>query len=278
MLTHHSTRRLLLTFSMACVTITLYGQAAAPPATQQKPFEPTVGQQGKDVVWVPTPQALVDKMLDLAKVTPQDFVIDLGSGDGRTVITAAKRGARGAWASNTTPTWSSCRSSNAAAAGRQRGQGEVHESRSLRDRLLPGDRHHDVPAAVDQPQAPAEDSRHEAGHACRVEHVHDGGLAAGRDREHSARDCTSWCTALFWIVPAKVEGTWQMPAGDLVLTQQFQKVSGTLGSSAIADGKLRGDEISFTVGNAHYTGHVNGTSMKGSVTGGNGTAWTATRR
>ena len=60
----------------------------------QKPFEPQVGQAGKDVVWVPTPQTLVDKMLDMAKVTPQDFVIDLGSGDGRTVITAAKRGAR----------------------------------------------------------------------------------------------------------------------------------------------------------------------------------------
>ena len=52
-----------------------------------------VGQAGKDVVWVPTPQALVEKMLDMAKVTPKDFVIDLGSGDGRTVITAAKRGA-----------------------------------------------------------------------------------------------------------------------------------------------------------------------------------------
>ena len=67
---------------------TAFAQAA------QKPFEPQVGQAGKDVVWVPTPQTLVDKMLDMAKVTPQDFVIDLGSGDGRTVITAAKRGAR----------------------------------------------------------------------------------------------------------------------------------------------------------------------------------------
>ena len=57
-------------------------------------YEPRVGQAGKDVVWVPTPQALVDKMLDMAKVTPSDYVIDLGSGDGRTVITAAKRGVR----------------------------------------------------------------------------------------------------------------------------------------------------------------------------------------
>src|SRR5688572_28810079 len=66
-------------------------QKPAAPETQ-KPYEPSVGQAGKDVVWVPTPQELVDKMLDMAKVTPQDFVIDLGSGDGRTVITAAKRG------------------------------------------------------------------------------------------------------------------------------------------------------------------------------------------
>src|SRR5678816_4161609 len=69
----------------------------ASPARAQpvKPdYEPRVGQAGKDVVWVPTPQALVDKMLDMAKVTPSDYVIDLGSGDGRTVITAAKRGAK----------------------------------------------------------------------------------------------------------------------------------------------------------------------------------------
>src|SRR5437016_4461214 len=63
-------------------------------AQQVKPFEPEVGQAGKDVVWVPTPQELVNRMLNLAKVTPKDYVIDLGSGDGRTVITAAKRGAR----------------------------------------------------------------------------------------------------------------------------------------------------------------------------------------
>ncbi len=65
--------------------------ASAQPATD---YQPSVGQEGKDVIWVPTPQALVDKMLDMAKVTPKDYVIDLGSGDGRTVITAAKRGSK----------------------------------------------------------------------------------------------------------------------------------------------------------------------------------------
>src|ERR1041384_7634572 len=63
-------------------------------AQAQSTYEPSVGQEGKDVVWVPTPQSLVNKMLDMAKLTPQDFHMDLGSGDGRTVITAAKRGAR----------------------------------------------------------------------------------------------------------------------------------------------------------------------------------------
>src|SRR5687768_4386118 len=66
-----------------------FAQAQKAPA-----YEPSVGQEGKDVVWVPTPQVVVDRMLDMAKVTAADYVIDLGSGDGRTVITAAKRGAR----------------------------------------------------------------------------------------------------------------------------------------------------------------------------------------
>src|SRR5262245_14482844 len=83
---------------VALVTSTLgLSFAASSALAQQKPaqtFEPVVGQQGKDVVWVPTSQTLVDKMLDIAKVTPEDFLMDLGSGDGRTVITAAKRGAR----------------------------------------------------------------------------------------------------------------------------------------------------------------------------------------
>src|SRR5512145_3562576 len=71
--------------------LTLLGAASA---FAQTPSEPYVGQPGKDVVWVPTPHTLTEKMLDMAKVTSKDFVIDLGSGDGRNVIAAAKRGAR----------------------------------------------------------------------------------------------------------------------------------------------------------------------------------------
>jgi hypothetical protein len=99
------------------------------------------------------------------------------------------------------------------------------------------------------------------------------------DESQSVTDgCTSWCTAHFWIVPAKVEGAWQMPQGMLTLKQEFQMVSGTLGSSPIAGGRLRGDEITFTVGNAKYVGRVNGATMQGTVTGGSGGSWIAKRR
>src|SRR5688572_27785867 len=81
-------RRTAFTLLLAAFSAAALAQAQKAPKT----YEPSVGQEGKDVVWVPTPQALVDKMLDMAKVAPGDFVIDLGSGDGRTVITAAKRG------------------------------------------------------------------------------------------------------------------------------------------------------------------------------------------
>src|SRR5438128_867128 len=83
-------RRASLALCVFAVSAMAFGQA--PQVKDQ--FEPQVGQAGKDVVWVPTPQGLVDKMLDLAKTTKQDYLMDLGSGDGRTVITAAKRGAR----------------------------------------------------------------------------------------------------------------------------------------------------------------------------------------
>ena len=109
---------------------------AKPAAGQDKPagqFEPRVGQPGKDVVWVPTPQALVDKMLDMAKVTPKDFVMDLGSGDGRTVITAAKRGAT-AMGVEYNPDMVELSKRNGA-EGRRRRQGHVRAGRPVQDRL-----------------------------------------------------------------------------------------------------------------------------------------------
>jgi hypothetical protein len=251
------------------------GSHAQTPKPGQKPYEPQVGQEGKDVVWVPTPQALVEKMLDMAQVTPQDYVIDLGSGDGRTVITAAKRGVT-ALGIEYNPDMVDLATRNAKTAGVSNKatfvKADLFESdfskatvitmfllpsinMTLRPRLLdlkPGTRI--VSNSFTMEDWEADQS------------------------ETITGDCTSWCTAHLWIVPAKVDGTWQLPQGELTLKQQFQMVSGTLGASAISDGKLRGDEITFSVGGAKYTGRVEGSTMRGTVTGGRGGSWTATRR
>jgi hypothetical protein len=72
---------------------------------------------------------------------------------------------------------------------------------------------------------------------------------------------TSFCTALFWVVPAKVDGAWTLPSGTLTLKQNFQMITGTLGNEAI-QGKLNGTEIAFTAGTTKYTGTVEGNTIK----------------
>jgi hypothetical protein len=96
------------------------------------------------------------------------------------------------------------------------------------------------------------------------------------------QDCSYYCTAYLWIVPAKVEGTWTLPEGELALTQTFQTFSGTLksGSKSISvlDGKLTGDVIRFSVGDTAYSGRVSGNTMQGIFTSGVRSApWNATR-
>jgi precorrin-6B methylase 2 len=255
--------------------VSLFGAAtASAQATQTppEPFEPRVGQPGKDVVWVPTPQALVDKMLDMTKVTPQDYVIDLGSGDGRTVITAAKRGAT-ALGIEYNPDMVELAKRNAAAAGVANKatfvkadlfESDFSKANVITMFLLPGINMKLRPKLLD-----LKPGTRIAANTFTMEDW----LA---DETQTISDCNSYCTALLWIVPAKVAGTWQLPQGTLTLTQQFQQISGTLGSAPISDGKLRGDEIAFTVGDARYTGKVDGNSMKGTMAGGG--TWTATPR
>src|SRR5688500_2718135 len=268
----------------ALLTLSLFAASAAAQATQtppkpsttaqpqkpaaQKPYEPQSGQEGKDVVWVPTPQALVDKMLDMAKVTPQDFVIDLGSGDGRTVITAAKSGAR-ALGIEYNPDMVELSKRSAKAAGvsdkatfvkADLFESDFSKASVVTMFLLPSINLKLRPKILDMKPGTrivANSFNMEDWEADQTETV--GG------------DCTSWCTALLWIVPAKVEGSWTMPQGELKLTQTFQKVSGSLGAQAISEGQLKGDELTFKVGTTTYTGKVNGTTIQGS-------GWTATRK
>ena len=157
--------------------LALLAGTAFAQTTGQKPFEPQVGQAGKDVVWVPTPQAVVDKMLDMAKVTKTDFVMDLGSGDGRTVITAAKRGAR-AMGIEYNPDMVDLSVRNAKEAG-VADRATFVKADLFETDLSKARRDHDVPAAIDQHEAAAEDSRPQTRHAHRLQHVHDGRLAGG---------------------------------------------------------------------------------------------------
>ena len=243
-------------------------------AQQQKPFEPSVGQAGKDVVWVPTPQALVDKMLEMAKLTPQDFLMDLGSGDGRTVITAAKRGSR-AMGIEYNPEMVELSKANAAKEGvsdkatfvkADLFETDLSKAQVITMFLLPSINMKLRPKILD-----LKPGTRIVSNSFNMEEWE------ADQTETITGDCTSWCTALLWIVPAKVDGSWQMPQGELKLTQQFQNVTGSLGSQAISDGKLRGDEITFKAGGATYTGKVEGTTMRG--TGGtNGSNWTATKK
>jgi len=89
-------------------------------------------------------------------------------------------------------------------------------------------------------------------------------------------ECKNWCNAYLWIVPARVEGTWRTAKGDLTLTQKFQTIAGTLGTTPITGGRLRGSEITFTAGRVKYVGQVKGNSMQGTATSGGN--WIATKR
>jgi precorrin-6B methylase 2 len=270
MITSRAFRTVIVLVGMLTIAAPAFAQATA----TQKPFEPSVGQAGKDVVWVPTSDALVAKMLDLAKVTPQDYVIDLGSGDGRTVIAAAKRGAT-AVGIEYNPDMVELSKANAAKAGVSSKatfmkadlfESDFSKATVITMFLLPQINLKLRPKILDMKPGTRVVSNTftmEDWEADETATVSEG--------------CTNWCTALFWIVPAKVDGTWQMPQGALTLKQTFQMISGTLGTTPI-EGRLRGNEITFTAGTAKYTGRVNGTSMQGTATGGNGGNWTATRK
>jgi hypothetical protein len=96
------------------------------------------------------------------------------------------------------------------------------------------------------------------------------------DDEVAIEPCERWCKGMLWIVPARVGGTWRTPKGDLTLTQRFQFLTGTLGKDPIADGRLRGEAISFAVGSTMYGGRVEGTRMRVSATvDGKPVEWTA---
>ena len=246
-------------------------------AYAQSEYKPEVGQAGKDVVWVPSPQALVDKMLDMAKVTPADFVMDLGSGDGRTVITAAKRGAR-ALGIEYNPDMVALSRRNADKAGvngkAQFVQADIFQSDISKATVITLFLLPDLNLRLRPTILSLKPGTRIVSNSFK--------MGDWEPDETFDLKCESFCTAYLWIVPAKVEGKWRLAQGELTLKQEFQKLTGTLrtgaSSLAISAGTLHGDEISFTAGGAEYRGRVNGSAIEGTVkTGAGALPWSARR-
>jgi SAM-dependent methyltransferase len=259
-------------------------QAPQTPAQTQQPaapattYEPSVGQPGKDVVWVPTSYELIEKMLDMAQVTKEDLVMDLGSGDGRNIIAAAKRGARGIGVEYNPDMVALSRRTAQQAGVADRAtfvegdmfEADISKASVLALFLLTDNLRRLLPKFLDM--------RPGSRIVINTFTIPDWEPDA---KETIGGDCMSWCTALLWIVPAKVEGTWRMgsgASGELALQQKFQIVSGTLTVNgqqhAIENGRLRGDELSFTANGVGYTGHVSGDAIEGQTSSG---SWRATR-
>lgn len=268
--------RLLIVYSLSMITLALFSQTKI----QTNEYHPIEGLEGKNVPWIGTPQILVEKMLNLAKITPRDFLIDLGSGDGRTVITAARRGTRavGIEYNPDLVTLSKQNSEKEGLSGMtQFIKADLFEydfsratvvtlfllpelNMKLRPKLLnlkPGTRIVTNTFTMQEWQA---DETAQTGNAS--------------DR---------WNTAYLWIVPAKVEGKWILSqGGEIILLQEFQMITGSLKTGnknlSITEGRLRGNEITFTAGEDIYTGLVSGSKIEGAIkSGGNTKKWSATR-
>lgn len=243
---------------------------------QEKEYEPTMGQPGKDVIWVPTPDELVKAMLDLAKVTSKDYLIDLGSGDGRIVIAAAKRGAR-AVGIEFNPDMVQLSNRNAEKAGVsdkasfKNGdifEADLSEATVISMYLLPSLNMKLRPKLLD-----LKPGTRIVTNSFTMEDWHwdDSAMVEGRP-------------AYLWIVPAKVHGNWTWSSkegtAELNLSQKFQKLEGTLKidgkSRSIRDGKLQGDHISFVCDGRSFSGQVAGNSIQGVITrGGQSEGWSA---
>jgi SAM-dependent methyltransferase len=269
--------RALLTFTFVISSTAILCQEKSPSAV----FEPQVGQQGKDVVWVPTPQELVDKMLEIAQVNSSDFVIDLGSGDGRTVISAAKLGAK-ALGVEFNPDMVALSRENAKKEGVTHlvefVEGDLFETDlskatvitmfllpeinlKLRPKLLelkPGTRIVSNTFTMGDWQEDLEATTEE--------------------------NWNSWNQAHLWIIPAKVEGSWKTGNGELQLIQKYQMLEGTYSSggkvSKIKEGRMKGDIITLSIDDKTYTGRVEGRKIVGNVVDNHGNGlreWIATR-
>src|SRR3954462_5913096 len=261
-------------FSCLYSAVFLLAACAAPSPAEPQAYEPIPGQPGKDVVWFPSAPAAVETMLDLAGVTPADYVVDLGSGDGRNVIGAAKRGAR-ALGVEYNPELVALSRRNARAAGvAERAQfvegdmfaADFSQASVLALFLIPENLR----------KLTAKFARLKAGtrivsNAFEIPGWRPSKTATARG------DCTVWCTAYLYIVPAWVEGKWRIGDGELSFEQDFETLSGSLRNLGLVNAHVSGERIRFLAGLDEYVGRVRGDSMNGTVSGSRSGPWSAVR-
>lgn len=258
--------------------------AAAAVATDAKDrrecdrdYKPQVGQSGKDVVWVPTPDEVVQRMLRMAKVTPQDVVYDLGAGDGKIAIAAGKLGAQsvGIEYNPDMAKLAQCYVQAENLAGKTRIiQGDVFKEDFSKASvvtmyLLPELNLRLRPTILNMKPGTRVTSHQ---------------FTMG-DWEPDETAEVDYRTAYLWIVPAKVDGTWTLREQGgtdqytVNLNQKYQKISGDV---AVAGAKqplvgatVRGDEIRFAFNDDKgvtrtLTGTVRGNELTGTLKGAGG--------
>ncbi len=264
---------LLITVSL----LFLSGLLLSQEKVKNKQYQPELGQEGKDVRWFPTPQALVDKMLDMAKITPADFLIDLGSGDGRTVITAAKRGVH-AIGIEYNPDLVELSKINASKEGVKDKVEfikadlfgyDFSKATVITMFLLP-----EINLRLRPKLLEMKPGTRIVSTTFTMQNWQYDDIVKIYNAE------SEWTTAYLWIVPSKVSGTWKFPGGELKLTQQFQMVTGEIirGNKTIriTAGRIRGNNITFSADGTVYTCLTDRNIMKGTAENkGKVTEWVA---
>jgi SAM-dependent methyltransferase len=257
----------------------VFAACAAAQGPSPKEYRPEVGQAGKDVVWVPMPEEQLERLLDMGKVTPADFVVDLGSGDGRMVIAAAKRGARAMGVEFDPDLVVFSRNSAARQGVGDKAvfvEGDLFKTDLSRATVITLFLLDDINRKLRPALLSLKPGTRVLSNTFRM-----------GDWEPDASDwyppgCYNWCGLYLWIVPARVEGAWTTTEGELALAQKYQRVTGVFRGGAperaISGGRLNGDEIRFTSGGAEYRGRVNGNFIEGTVAGSGGVRpWKAAR-
>ncbi|MDA1118402.1 MAG: class I SAM-dependent methyltransferase [Proteobacteria bacterium] len=271
----------------ALAALLICSPAAAQPTKQ---YEPSVGQPGKDVIWVPTPDDVVERMLRMAQVTANDYVIDLGAGDGKIAIMAAKQFGARAMGIEYDPEMARHAQGNitkAGVTGKARiVQGDIFASDFTQATVLTM---YLLPALNLKLRPQILNMR--AG--TRVV-SHSFNMDDWEPDESSSMDGRR---AYFWVVPASVGGNWTLNLSgggvaerlELALEQRYQKIEGTVGIRAglggLREPRLSGFQIAFAYVDDHgvrreFSGRVSGARMEGGFRADNGTEgrWTATRK